>query len=478
MGLIKQYQRFFEMMNFDQEEDVESGNKKEKKEPQYNVKNLVSELCICMILINNEFLDNILDRGLKARYLENTQVFLTDLKNLILAKNRLNLGEFDGEKFVIDHETAKINNIFESVDFDIEKNWDILVNARICARNIIDKTLLDDKLTEDLITNIYWIGPNKSKKQAEDFVIEMNDGRQIGFFLNKSLESSSSTSFVKFAEVLIGNGVDDLYDEEMMRKWDKLIQTWIKIIYKNCNKNIKVHIEKFIDPLRIDSIGFFEYYNIRHKDPRFKVLGELIPEFEKNILKFSDLLENVWKMRESYFSEPEKVEKDWIEKKTFILNSKILEHILTKSIIKIYKQDVEKLDDGWKLAKGKLKMKFMKLIVDKIGSSERDIFGLSKNGNVFHKIPQREFFRKFYDQFDIKFDYHVRMMEIGENDTFDFNIKLFLDKKELMDVLVKVKPTGQMGNNLSAKISFSPIDTFNMKVSEKQLDTDEELGNI
>jgi hypothetical protein len=160
--------------------------------------------------------------------------------------------------------------------------------------------------------------------------------------LNKSLESSSSTSFVKFAEVLIGNGVDDLYDEEMMRKWDKLIQTWIKIIYKNCNKNIKVHIEKFIDPLRIDSIGFFEYYNIRHKDPRFKVLGELIPEFEKNILKFSDLLENVWKMRESYFSEPEKVEKDWIEKKTFILNSKILEHILTKSIIKIYKQDVEK----------------------------------------------------------------------------------------------------------------------------------------
>jgi hypothetical protein len=62
MGLIKQYQRFFEMMNFDQEEDVESGNKKEKKEPQYNVKNLVSELCICMILINNEFLDNIFEK--------------------------------------------------------------------------------------------------------------------------------------------------------------------------------------------------------------------------------------------------------------------------------------------------------------------------------------------------------------------------------------------------------------------------------
>jgi hypothetical protein len=467
MRLIKQYQRFFEMMNFDQEE--ESVDKKEIKEPKYNVKNLVSELCICMVLINNEFLDNILDRGLKARYLENTQVFLTDLKGLILAKNRLHLGEFDGEKFLPDHETSKINNIFESVEFDIEKNWDVLVNARICARNIIDKTLSDEKLTEDLISAIYWIGPNKSKKQSEEFVIELNDGRQIGYFLNKSLNTTSSTSFVKFAEVLIGNGVDDLYDDEMMRKWDKLIQTWIKTIYKSCNKNIKVHIEKFIDPLRIDSIGFFEYFNIRHKDPRFKVLGELIPEFEKNILKFSDLLENVWKNKESSFSDPESVEKDWSEKKIFILNSKILEHILTKSIIKIYKQDTEKLEDGWKLAKGKLKMKFMKLIVDKIGSSERDIFGLSKNGNIFHKIPQRKFFRSFYDQFDIKFDYHVRMMERTEEDTFNFKIKLLLDKKELMDIVAKIKPSGQMGNNLSVKILFEPIDTFNLVIYEKQL---------
>ena len=52
----------------------------------YTNKNLISEICIGMVLLNNEFLDNILDRGLKARYSENSEIFLTDLKNLLLSK--------------------------------------------------------------------------------------------------------------------------------------------------------------------------------------------------------------------------------------------------------------------------------------------------------------------------------------------------------------------------------------------------------
>jgi hypothetical protein len=47
----------------------------------YTNKNLISEICIGMVLLNNEFLDNILDRGLKARYSESSEIFLTDLKN-------------------------------------------------------------------------------------------------------------------------------------------------------------------------------------------------------------------------------------------------------------------------------------------------------------------------------------------------------------------------------------------------------------
>jgi hypothetical protein len=49
----------------------------------YASKNLISEICISMLLLNNEFLDHILDKGLKARYSENSQIFLTDLKNLL-----------------------------------------------------------------------------------------------------------------------------------------------------------------------------------------------------------------------------------------------------------------------------------------------------------------------------------------------------------------------------------------------------------
>ena len=84
----------------------------------YNPKNLIQEICISMVLLNNQFLDNILDRGLKARYSENSQVFLTDLKNLLLSKNRLSLGKFEGSKCVDDDEVSKVNGFFESIDFD------------------------------------------------------------------------------------------------------------------------------------------------------------------------------------------------------------------------------------------------------------------------------------------------------------------------------------------------------------------------
>ena len=120
-----------------------------KESKTYSNKNLLSEMCISMVLLNNEFLDNILDRGLKARYSDNSQIFLTDLKNLLLAKNRLKLGKFVDNKCVVDDEISKVNGMFSDVTFDIEKDWKILVNSRIAARNIIDKLIPDEKLESD-----------------------------------------------------------------------------------------------------------------------------------------------------------------------------------------------------------------------------------------------------------------------------------------------------------------------------------------
>ena len=184
--------------------------KESKQDSIYSVKNLVHEICVSMVLINNEFLDNILDRGLKARYSEDSSVFITDLKNLLLAKNRLNIGRFEGGKCVVDDEISKISGLFESTEFSIEKDWDKLSNARTTARNVIDKLLSDDKLTSEMIRNIYWLGPNKDKEHQEDIVIELTTGKQYSLFLNKSLTTQKTASFNTFADDLIRDDIQKL----------------------------------------------------------------------------------------------------------------------------------------------------------------------------------------------------------------------------------------------------------------------------
>lgn len=441
-----------------------------KESKTYSNKNLISEICISMVLLNNDFLDKILDLGLKARYSENSEVFLTDLKNLLLAKNRLNLGKFESDKFTIDNELSKVNNIFSGINFDIEKDWSLLVNARNSARSIIDKLLGDEKLESDRIRYIYWLGPNKTDDYNEDIVIELNDGKQYSIFLNKNLSNTKTSSFNTFAEILIGDDINRMFDEEYLPKWNKLTQEWVRLIYENANKNIQAHIEKFIDPKRIDSIDYFNYFNIRHGDPRFKHLGELIKEFDKNILKFSDLLTEIWKNKETCFLDSERVSKEWSETKIVILNSKILENLLSRSLKMNFSDGIKKLDDGFKLASGTIKMRLFKTLVEKMGCLERNTYYVNNNGTKFNMIPSREFFRDFYDDLDIKFDYHVKF-EVNEDDEendFNVKIKLELDGENLIDMMVNVVFTGgEMSGKLSAKHKFELAPNFNYLLANK-----------
>lgn len=442
---------------------------KESKKDSYSSKSLIHEICISMILLNNQFLDNILDRGLKARYSENSQIFLTDLKNLILAKNRLNLGKFIEGKCVVDDEVSKVNILFDNVKFSIEEDWEKLVNARITARNIIDKLLPDEKLESDRIKTIYWIGPNKDKEHSEDIVIETLDGRQYSFYLDKNLSNQKTSSFNLFADDLIGDDIEKLYGEEYLSKWDKLTQQWVKTLYENSNKNIQLHIEKFIDVKRIDNIGYFEYFDIRHQDPRFKHLGEFFKEFNKNILKFSDLMNEIWKNREICFIDPNRVFNEWMETKVVILNSKILENILTTSLKTNFPEDIQRVENNLKLAGGTVKMKLFKTLVEKMGCLERPIYFLGNNGNSFNLIPQREFFRKNYDYINIKFDYHVNFEVNEEEENNDFIIKLILEMndKELIKMNINVKfAGGEMSGKLSAKYRYDLSDNFNYIVSK------------
>ena len=440
-----------------------------KESKTYSSKNLISEMCVSMLLINNTFLDNILDRGLKARYSENSQVFITDLKNLIMAKNRFKLGKFEDMRCVEDNETSKINLAFDGIKFDIEKDWNYLVNARTIARNIIDKILPDGKLESDNIKTIYWLGPNRNDDYNEDIVIELNDNRQYSFFLNKNLSNSKSASFNTFADDLIGQDLDLLFSEEYLVKWNKLTQEWIRILYENANKDIQFHIEKFIDPKRIDSIGYFDFFDIRHGDLKYKHLGEFFKVFDKNILKFSDLLLEIWKNRDNCFIDSERVYQEWEEVKIVVLNSKILENLLTTSLKSNFLDDIKKLDDGFKLAEGTVKMKLFKTLVEKMGCSERPMYYLGQNGNIFNLIPSRQFFRDNYDDLKITFDYHVnfKVSEEEENNDFKFKINLLLDEEKLIDMDIIIKMTSEMSGKLTAKYKFDLSDNFNYLISKK-----------
>jgi len=439
-----------------------------KESKTYSSKNLITELCVSMVLLNNEFLDNILDRGLKARYSENSQIFLTDLKNLLITKNRLHLGKFVDDKCVTDDEISKINGIFDEVQFDIEKDWNLLVNSRVTARNIIDKLLPNQKIESEEISKVYWIGPNKEGDYQEDIVLELQDGTQFSFYLNKNLTGQKSSSFNLFAEELVGENLDKLFKEEYLSKWDKLAQNWIKIIYENSNKEIQRHIEKFIDPKRIDTIGYFEYFDIRHGDPKFKHLGEFIDEVNKNVLKFSDLLTEVWKQKEKLFQDVVKATQEWSEVKTVLLNSKILENIFTNSLKTQFPEDIEKVDANYKKAGGTVKMKLFKVLVEKMGCLERPVYYLSNQGNQFTMIPSRDFFRQHYDDLIVKFDYHVNFEDINADDNdFKMIMKLELQDKNLIDLFITIGFSGgEMSGKLSSKYKFELAPDFNYIISQ------------
>jgi hypothetical protein len=441
-----------------------------KEAKTYSNKNLITEICVSMVLINNEFLDNVLDRGLKARYSENSSIFLTDLKNLLLAKNRLQLGKFEGDKCIEDDETSKINGLFDEVEFDIEKDWNILVNARITARNIIDKLIPDEKLTTDDIKKIFLLGPNRDVDHQEDLIVELKSGRQYSFFLNKNLSSQKTASFNTFADDLIGQDLDLLFKQEYLPKWDKLTQEWVRILYENANKNIQLHIEKFIDPKRIESLGYFEYFDLRHSDHKYKHLGEFIKDFNKNILKFPDLMSEIWKNRDNCFMDPERIYQEWMETKIVILNSKILENLFTTSLKSNFADDIKKLDDGFKQAEGAVKMKLFKTLVEKMGCTERPVYYLGSNGNIFNYLPERDFFRKNYDDLTIKFDYHVNFTVSEEEESNDFKIKmkLELDDSKLLDMTIVIKFSSEMSGRLSAKYKFDLSSNFNYIIATKK----------
>jgi hypothetical protein len=95
---------------------------------------------------------------------------------------------------------------------------------------------------------------------------------------------------------------------------------------------------------------------------------------------------------------------------------------------------------------------------------------------------QADFFRNYYDDLTIKFDYHVnfQVSEEEENNDFNIKIKLELDEVKLIDLNIAIKFTSEMSGRLSAKYKFDISPEFSYLIAKKQLEEpkDEESKEI
>lgn len=445
MRFIKNYQLFKESL------DNKKGN-------DY----IISDLCIAMLLLNPNFLDKLLDRGDKARYTEDSNVFLNDLKNFLFGNNRLNLGRFEDGKCVIDSEVSRINNEYNSTNFDIERDWSKLVNARIIARNIQDTLLGGDKLVPEFIKYIFWIGPNKTKYNREDIVIETTDGIQYPIYINKKVNFNKTSSFNSIAETLLRGYENQVYNG-YIKEWDTLTREWVKIIYENANQNIRLQIEKFIDQDDIESLNLAAIQSLKQKNSNFQFIGEYFKEFDKYILTFAELLNEIYKNASFCFKDPKDVINKWESAKLLILNSNILEHLHTEVINSFLgNTPVEKLEDGFIKADGKLKKRFIKTIVDMIGSTEKANYFVTTNSLL--RMPERDFFRNNTDNFELEYYFHTELTpdENIDNNTFNFSIRMKLNNEKFIDVIMATKMSGgEMSGKLSTKTSIDFSDKIN-----------------
>ena len=171
----------------------------------------------------------------------------------------------------------------------------------------------------------------------------------------------------------------------------------------------------------------------------------------------------------------ERVQKEWYETKIVILNSKILENLLTTSLKTNFSEDIQKIEgDSFKLSGGTVKMKLFKTLVEKLGCLERPVYFLGNNGNQFNMAPSREFVRKYYDEIDLKFDYHVNFEVSEEEENNDFRVKigLDLDEERLIDMTIFIKFSGsELSGKLSAKYKYELADNFNYLIAKKEIDS-------
>jgi hypothetical protein len=121
-------------------------------------------------------------------------------------------------------------------------------------------------------------------------------------------------------------------------------------------------------------------------------------------------------------------------------------------------------------------MRMAKLILNIIGSEEKDIYYFTSGGNSFYKIPSRNLFRENYDSFDIYYDCHTELTpnEDEELNDSNFKIKLKLNNEDLLSISLQTKFSGlEMSGKLSSKYKIEFVSDFNYQIFKLETKSNE-----
>jgi len=257
----------------------------------------VYQLCTAMCLLNKDFLRPLLSGGLEKRYSLHPNVFLNDLKNILLdPKTKIKIGKLvDGVYVMEEDQLAKMSKILQTTDFIPSKDWNWLSKAEKTAENI-SKNIN--------IREVYWTPDEKC-----DMVVK-TDSKSVRIFLGKNLDKKyEATEF--FTKIFSTNiSLDHLMDH--------LTNIWCDLLLQ-LPENLKKYLYVWNFKPNMTWEEFQELYSEKY-------LGEEIPELRFRYKKFShfskDAIRYIPELMEEWKIRKEKAFSDfWLEHIIQILKS-------------------------------------------------------------------------------------------------------------------------------------------------------------
>lgn len=238
----------------------------------------VYQLCTAMCLLNKDFLKPLLSGGLEKRYNLHPNVFLNDLKNILLdPKTKIKLGKkIDGVYTIEEDQASKMSKILQSTDFQPSKDWNWLTKAENAAENILKNANIKE---------VYWTPEEKCD------MVTKTDAASVRIFLGKSLMKKYDATEL-FAKLFTK-------DIDLTPLMDHLTSIWCSLLLQ-LPENFKKYLYVWDFKENLTWKEFINLYSEKH-------LGEEIPElrfrykkfshFSKDVIAYTPILMSEWKMK-------------------------------------------------------------------------------------------------------------------------------------------------------------------------------------